>query len=124
MGFAGGPGLAEHGAGEGHEGGRGLQLLDERADIAFELVALDGLAVGVATFGVAQVVRVAFPMTACREAGPQRRVAAAAQGDAAQGEGVADIGALGGLGDAVAAILDLLVGFERDQRLVLGFEPG
>ncbi|MEO0782301.1 MAG: hypothetical protein AAFZ46_11115 [Pseudomonadota bacterium] len=53
----------------------------------------------------------------------QRDVATRADSDAAQGEGISDVLALGGLGNAVAALLDPVKDIQRDQRFVLGFKP-
>ena len=59
----------------------------------------------IAFFILAKVIVIA-PAIALGDGGPQRNVAAGADSDAAQSEGVSYVLALGSLGRAVAALLD------------------
>ncbi|NDW05116.1 hypothetical protein GTK09_11830 [Jiella sp. 40Bstr34] len=60
-------------------------------------------------------------MRARRPGGRQRRIAVAAEDEAAQRKVLVEVPALWQPVDAVETILNLLVGLERDQRLVLAF---
>ncbi|WP_236016634.1 hypothetical protein [Salipiger abyssi] len=89
------PRVAEHGRGQGDQVARGLQGFDDRSDFLLQPVAGNGFAIARAGFGLAEVVWV----MAAGEGGAQRHFALGTDDRAAQGEGIADILALGCLGE-------------------------
>nr|WP_085796704.1 hypothetical protein [Falsiruegeria litorea] len=114
--------MAEHGLGERNELSGWLQGLDHRPNITFDLVARDGFAVAGTGFGLAEIVGVGLAAaSAVRRT--QRRTAIGTADKATQSELVSDVLAHRGLSDAAQALLHFLECLNRDQRIVMSFEP-
>ncbi|MDJ0630567.1 MAG: hypothetical protein QNJ44_20085 [Rhodobacter sp.] len=99
-----------------------LERLDDLADLAFQHIAPDRFAIGLAVLRLADVIGIAAPIAAC-ERRAQGCAAAGAFRNAAQGKFVADVLSTWRIGTARAAGLDTLERLHRDQRLVLPFQP-
>ncbi|WP_299870528.1 hypothetical protein [uncultured Hoeflea sp.] len=116
------PGTAEHIRDHVDQRLAGLDGLENRLELAFELVAGDRLAVAVAAFCLAQIVGVA-PCVALGPGTAKRLVAIAAQDEAAQGEVIADVFSRGKSGDAMPALLHRIERVERDQAVMVTLQP-
>nr|WP_238719928.1 hypothetical protein [Nitratireductor alexandrii] len=112
------PGILEHGLCQLEQVLGRLQTLQKALEGAFQLFALDRLAVAFAALGRAEIIRV-FLILALRPASRQRLLAIVAEDEAAQREVRVNVLARGSLGRALEARLYLLEGLEADKPLML-----
>jgi len=116
------PGTAEHVRDHVDQSLAGLDRLEDCLEVAFELVARDGLAVAGTALGLAQIIRVSLGV-ALGPGTAKRLVAITAQDEATQGEVIADVLARRELGNTLPAFLNRIERFERDQPVMLAFQP-
>nr|WP_254368250.1 hypothetical protein [Paracoccus sp. Z118] len=112
------PGVLEHHPHETEQGLRRLQTLENALELAFKLLALDGLPIALAALRRTEIIRVLLVL-ALRPAGRQRLAAIVAQDESPQREVRADVLARGSLRCARQPLLDGLERLEADKAFMV-----